>query len=275
MDRRIAVLALGVIVLAGAGAGAWQLLAPGAPPADDIASLPVPPFPPRITQGKAYENCLAELADDPAGAVTLADALQASGGNEGAAHCRGLALIALGNPDGGAAVLEQLAAGSTAPPLARASVLGQAAQARLMVSQDDRAASDLSQALALSPDDPDLLIMRAQAEETLHGYPAAEADLTAALTLDADRTDALVERAAVRRLMGQVDQAQADVSRALSIDPDNADALLERGILRQRLGDKDGARTDWQHALGIDPNSTTAELAQQNLSLLEAGPAAR
>jgi tetratricopeptide (TPR) repeat protein len=273
MDRRIAVLALGVIVLA--GAGAWQFMMPGAPPADDLAALPVPPFPPRITQGKDYENCLAELADDPAGAVTLAEALQAAGGNEGAAHCRGLALIALGNPDAGAAVLEQLAASSSAPPLARASVLGQAAQARLMVSQDDQAASDLSQALALSPDDPDLLIMRAQAEETLHHDPAAEADLTAALARDADRTDALVARASVRRQMGRLDQAQADVSRALSIDPDDADALLERGILRQRLGDKTGARTDWQHALGIDPNSTTAELAQQNLSLLEAGPPAR
>ncbi len=75
--------------------------------------------------------------------------------------------------------------------------------------------------------------------------------------------------------MGQLDLAKADVTRALAIDPDDADALLERGILRQRLGDNDGARTDWQHAMGVDPNSTTADLAQQNLSLLEAGPPAR
>ena len=66
-----------------------------------------------------------------------------------------------------------------------------------------------------------------------------------------------------------------DVTEALTLDPDNADALLERGILRQRMGDASGARTDWERARGIDPNSTTADLAQQNLSLLEAGPPAR
>jgi hypothetical protein len=38
------------------------------------------------------------------------------------------------------------------------------------------------------------------------------------------------------------------------------------------MGDRTGARTDWQHARDVDPNSTTADLAEQNLSLLEAGP---
>jgi regulator of sirC expression with transglutaminase-like and TPR domain len=66
--------------------------------------------------------------------------------------------------------------------------------------------------------------------------------------------------------------AQADVAQALTLDPDDADALLERGILRQRMGDSSGARTDWEHARGVDPNSTTADLAEQNLSLLDAGP---
>ncbi|HVY13887.1 MAG TPA: tetratricopeptide repeat protein [Rhodopila sp.] len=274
MNRWIAVLASALIVILG-GAGAWYALTPGAPPPEDDTVLPVPPFPPRIAQGQGYEHCLATLADDPAGAVGLAEALQAAGGSEGAAHCRGLALIALGKPDQGAEVLEQLAGASTAPPLARAIVLGQAAQARLMVMQADQAATDLTQALVLSPQDAALLIMRAQAEDALHRYPAADADLTAALNLDADRTEALVARAAVRRKLGQLDLARDDVGRALAIDPDDADALLERGIVRQLQGDVAGARADWQHALGVDPNSTTADLAQQNLSLLEVGPPAR
>jgi regulator of sirC expression with transglutaminase-like and TPR domain len=58
----------------------------------------------------------------------------------------------------------------------------------------------------------------------------------------------------------------------LTLDPDDPDALLERGILRQRMGDPAGARADWEHARGIDPTSTTADLAEQNLALLEAGP---
>src|ERR1700722_7800876 len=130
MNRRIAVLASALIALAGvslAGVGAWQWFVPGAAPEDE-AALPVPPFPPRIAQGQDYENCLAALADDPANAISLADSLAADGSNEAAAHCRGLALIALGKPDTGAALLEKLAVGSAAPPLGRASVLGQAAQ---------------------------------------------------------------------------------------------------------------------------------------------------
>jgi regulator of sirC expression with transglutaminase-like and TPR domain len=76
----------------------------------------------------------------------------------------------------------------------------------------------------------------------------------------------------MRRKLSQLDLAQQDVSQALLLDPDNADGLLERGILRQRMGDATGARTDWERAQRLDPNSTTADLAEQNLSLLQAGP---
>ena len=274
MNRRITVLVSALLVLIGVGAAAtWAVTAwHSTSDTDDTQALPIPPFPPRITDNKDYESCLAALADDPAVAVTMAEALQGAGVGDAATHCRGLALIALGKPDEGAALLESLAATTTAPPLARASVLGQASQARMMIPQPDKALDDLSQAIALAPQDAGLLIMRAQTEDGLHDYKQAATDLDAALTLDPDRTDALVERASVRRNLNQLDLAETDVSRALAINPDDADALLERGILRQRMGDTKGARSDWQHALGVDPNSTTADLAQQNLSLLEAGP---
>lgn len=273
MIGRMTALGLAVVAAICVAAGAWWWTGTTAPTDDsDISlALPVPPFPPRITEGREYESCLSSLADDPAGAVAMAEAWQATGGGEGARHCQGLALIALGKPAAGAAVLEQLAGQSSAPPLARASVLGQAGQAWLMVSQPDRAADDASRALDLAPEDTGLFIMRASAEGMLNQHKQAVDDLDAALRLDAARPDALVARAVARRKMGQLDLAQADVSRALALDPDDPDALLERGILRQRMGDVAGARMDWEHARGVDPNSTTAELAQQNLSLLEAG----
>ncbi len=274
MPRRVAIVSFAVLVLIGlAGSAAWWWDSRDA--ADDeeaVVDLPTPPFPPRITEGEQYESCLATLADDPAGAELLAESLQASGGGDGAAHCHGLAMIALGQPDEGAAVLEQLARRSSAPPLARASVMSQAAQARLMVGQAQEARADATAALALSPDDTELLIMRASAEGLLDAYQEAVQDLDQALQRDAGRTDALVARAVLRRKMGQLDLAQADVGEALTLDPDDADALLERGILRQRLGDRAGAQADWEHARGVDPDSVTADLAEQNLSLLEAGP---
>jgi tetratricopeptide (TPR) repeat protein len=261
------------LILLGAVTGAWWLTAAPPPPSDErSADLPVPPFPPRIAAGSAYETCLDTLADDPTGAVALADAWQADGGGDGALHCRGLALIALGKPAAGAELLEQVARQTSAPALARASLLGQAVQARLMVAQADKAVADASEAIDLSPADTELFIMRATAEGMLGQFAAAVDDLSQALRLDATRPDALVSRAVMHRKLSQLDRAQADVSQALTLDPDDPDALLERGILRQRMGDSAGARADWEHARGVDPNSTTADLAEQNLSLLEAGP---
>lgn len=38
------------------------------------------------------------------------------------------------------------------------------------------------------------------------------------------------------------------------------------------MGDMTGARHDWTRAQEVDPNSEAAELAAQNLTLLDAGP---
>jgi tetratricopeptide (TPR) repeat protein len=264
----------GVLLTAGiAGAGAWWWQAPAEVEPVETADLPVPPFPPRITQGSDYEACLAALADDPDGAIAIAESWQSGGGGDGAAHCRGLALIAVGRPEEGAAVLEDLSSKTTAPPLAKASLLYQAVQARMMVDQAEQARADATAALALSPDDVDLMIGRAAAEAALGAVPEALRDLSDALTRDATRTDALIARAALYRGQGQITLARTDIEKALTLDPDDADALLERGILRQRSGDLAGARADWEHARGTEPDSVTADRAEQNLSLLDAGPA--
>ena len=275
MPRRLTAFCASLVLLGGIAGAVWRLTASPPPVEETTAELPVPPFPPRIAEGRAYETCLHTLASDPTGAVALAETWQEDGGGDGAVHCRGLALIASGKPDSGADLLEQLAQQSSAPPMARASVLSQAVQARLMVSQAGKAAADASQALSLSPADTELFIMRATAEGTLGQFQDAVDDVSEALRLDAKRPDALVLRAVMRRKLNQLDLAQADVSQALTLNPDDPDALLERGILRQRMGDSTGARADWQRARGVDPNSTTADLAEQNLSLLEAGPQQR
>jgi tetratricopeptide (TPR) repeat protein len=272
MSRRLIAFCASLVLVGGIAGAVWWLTVSPPPVEEASTELPVPPFPPRIAEGSAYENCLDTLSSDPTGAVALAETWQADGGGDGAVHCRGLALIASGKPASGADVLEHLARQSSAPAMARASVLSQAAQARLMVAQADLAVTDASEALGLSPGDTELFIMRATAEGMLDRFEDAVDDLSEALRLDAKRPDALVLRAVMRRKLNQLDLAQADVSQALRLDPDDPDALLERGILRQRMGDAAGARADWEHARGVDPNSTTADLAEQNLSLLEAGP---
>lgn len=276
---RAAIVGAAALLVVGIGGGvAWWVSggeAPEAEAASPETPLPIPPVPPRIAQGEQYESCLAMLTDDPAGASALAEGWQATGGGDGAAHCLALARIALGEPEMGAQMLESLAANSSATAVARASVYGQAGQAWIMAGDVARAFASATLALSLSPDDPDLLIDRAVAAGGLSRYQDAVDDLTHALDIDPRRVDAMVLRGSAWRHLGRLELAQDDIDRAVLADPDNAEALLERGILRQRHDDRSGARTDWERAISLSPNSATADLAQQNLALLEAGPERR
>jgi len=268
--RRAIFTVIGLLLIAAIATTVWRWQQPDQE--QQVATLPIPPFPPRIANGAAYEQCLSALTDDPDNARLIADNWAVGGGGDGAAHCQGLALIAAGQPSRGAERLELLATSSLAPDLARAIVFAQAAQARLMANEPAPAREDATRALALAPSDTELLIQRALTSEAIGQWQDAIADLTQALTLDPRRADALVLRAADWRRAGRLDLAVADADRAIGLDPDNAEALLERGIERQRLGDPAGARIDWQRARRLDPNSTTADLAEQNLALLDAGP---
>lgn len=266
---------LAALAAATGGAGWGQVYAQpteGWPAQADSAALPVPPIPARIAEGEDYDRCIGMLVSNPAGAQSFADAWEATGGGDGATHCRALAEIALGAPENGADLMEALAGRSQGQAAARASVYGQAGQAWLMAGAPGRAYGAATLALSLMPDDPDLLIDRSVASANLERYHDAVDDLTLALDLDPRRADALVFRSAAWRHLGQLDLAQDDIDRAFAQDRENPDALLERGIIRQRRGDRDGARRDWEQAIALSPDTATGDLAQQNLALLEAGP---
>ncbi len=277
MDRRI--LALGALVLlAVAAVGLWQGWRRDAPietaatDADSDSPLPVPPVPPRIAEGADYEQCLGMLALDPVGARDFAESWLPRGGGEGATHCLALARVELGSPAEGAKMLQDLAGSSRGPEAARAELFGQADQAWLMAGDAQRAYEAATQALTLSPMDADLLVDHATVAGALEQFDEARDDLTRALAIDPKRADALVLRGSAERHLNRLDLAENDVDRALVVDPDNVEALLERGILRQRVDDQAGARGDWERAISLEPDSATADLAQQNLALLDAGP---
>ncbi len=261
-----------VLAVAGALYATGQI---GAPAEEAEESLPIPPIPPRIAEGEEYDKCLSMLDADPEGASAFAESWEATGGGDGAIHCRALAEIALGEAETGAEMMDTLAGKSQETPAARASVYGQAGQAWLIAGQADKAYLSATMALSLTPDDEDVLIDRSIASATLEHYKEAVADLTHALEIDTKRPDALALRAAAHRQLGVLDRAQEDIDRALDQDPDNPDALLERGILRQRKGDRRGARQDWERAIKLAPDTATADLSQQNLDLLDAGPERR
>jgi Flp pilus assembly protein TadD len=209
-----AVVLCSVALLAGLGAGALVLPRGAGAPADDAGSvledLPLPPIPPRIAQDRRYDTCLGLIAADPAGAISFAQQWQ----GDGAAHCRGLALVAQGNLAEGAALLEAVAARSTAPAVARAAVEGEASQAWLLHGDPARALAAAAAGLALSADDADLLVDHAMAAAKLGQNQQVIDDLDRAIDLDPTRADALTLRAAAWRQLGQPDLAQDDADRA-------------------------------------------------------------
>ena len=271
MHPRHAMFAVALLLVA--ALGAWLVL--GDDETDPAASqvlLPLPPVPPRIASGLEYDRCLGLLTTEPEAAATLARTWVERNGGEPAVHCLALSRLALGEPAPAAEELERLATASTSPPATRAALLAQATQAWLMAGMASRARATASLALALTPDDPSLLIERAVAAEQLARHADAAEDLAGALRLDPRRVDALVLRATVLRHLERIPEAVADITAALALDPDNPEALLERGILRQRRQDDAGARDDWQRVVALAPDSPISDLARQNLALLEAGP---
>ena len=263
---------LAAVFLIASATGAWWHYGADA---ENGIELPLPPEPPRLADGAEYERCLAMLRDDPEGALTFADAWEATGGGEGARHCAALGQLTIGEPDRAAEQLERLAIGSQGSAAARAAVFAQAGQAWMMAGEPGRAFAASTMALTLNPNDADLLTDRSVTLGTMRRYSEALADLDRALAIDPDRAEALTFRAAALRNLDRADEALTTVQRALSVAPENPEALLERGILRQLRNDAEGARTDWQRVLTLAPDTPTADLAQQNLALSEAGPIRR
>ncbi len=280
--RPVLLGAFAAALLAAAAGTGWWLTQQSAPPlAPEAANdqpgevLPLPPEMPRLAEGPEYDQCLSMLRNDPEGAAAFADAWEATGGGEGAKHCAALALLGVGEPEQAARRLEDLANRSRGTAAARAAVLGQAGQAWLMAGEAGNALAATTMALTLAPDDTDLLVDRSVALGTLSRFADALQDLDRVVQLDPDRAEAHVYRAAALRHLDRVPEAEQAVARALTLTPDNAEALLERGIIRQLRGDTTGAKADWERAIELAPDSATADLAQQNLALNEAGPQRR
>jgi tetratricopeptide (TPR) repeat protein len=193
---------------------------------------------PRDAQAEAaaYDRCTKLAKQNPAAAEKLAQTWRERGGAHPADHCAAIALIGLKQYKEAATRLEALAqAMTTAPASLRAEVLDQAAQAWGLAGDPVCAYAAAGVAVALAPNDPELLIDRAEA--------AASA--------------------------GYLDKAIADIERALTLAPNSAPALLERGNIRRLQGDGDAARRDWERVGQLAPGSPADLAARANLERME------
>ena len=254
-----AALALGISLLASAAA-AQGSRASGAP-----AGAPSAP--------QGYDQCLAMAHSNPQQAFTQATAWHDSGGGFPAQHCAAVALVGLKKYPEAAAQLEALAGSMMkAEPSLRAEAMEQAGQAWLLGSKPNEAKADFDAALAFKPNDPEILVDRAEAYALGGKLFEAVDDLNVVLDMQPKRTDALIYRASAYRQLGSLDLARDDAERALSIDPNAIAGLLERGNIRRMQGDDAGAKADWQRIVALSPNSGEAAAAKDNLDALAKAP---
>jgi tetratricopeptide (TPR) repeat protein len=240
--------------------------------AAEPAGSPARPAAPRNAEADAatYDRCLKLAKQNPGAAQSLAQAWHERGGAHPADHCAAVALFGLKHYQEAATRLEALAqAMSTAPTGLRAGVFDQAGQAWLLAGDPVRAYAAAGQALVLQPNDPELLLDRAEAAASARYFDKAIADLDYVLKADPSRVEALIYRASANRSLDRLDPALADVERALAQTPNSVPALLERGNIRRLKGDPDGARSDWERIGQLAPGSQADMAAKANIERLD------
>lgn len=265
---------------------AWATDAPSAAPVPATA----PEHVETVHEAWSFARCTATVSDDPDGALDYAADWLAHGGGLEARQCDALARIELGDVATAAAALDRLAHVSGWPvgdpahagtqpdtPQSlrrRAAVAEQAARAWQADDSPKQAFDSATYGLTLEPDDVPLRLVYARVAVELDQPQRAIDTLTPLPSIPGERDEALVARAAAWRRMGRIEQAMTDINAALKDMPRNGAALLERGILYQREGQMVQARADWQDVVTLAPDSDEADLARQDLSLLETDPEA-
>ena len=237
-----------------------------------VAEPPVQSTAPHDASAEAatYQRCMKLARQNPGEARSLAQNWHDRGGAHPADHCAAVALIGLKQYKEAAIRLEALAqAMTTAPAGLRAEVLDQAGQAWGLAGDAVRAYAAAGAALALEPNDLDLLIDRAQAAASAGYYDKAVADLDHVLKADPSRVDALIYRASANRALDRLDPALTDVEKAIARAPNSVPALLERGNIRRLKGDNEEARRDWERVGQLAPGSQADMAAKANIERLQ------
>jgi tetratricopeptide (TPR) repeat protein len=241
------------------------------PPSGAFCANKPPLEPPSAAvEAARYERCLTLAETRPLSARYFAKSWEKAGGGHPAQHCAAVALFGLGKYKEAARRLDALAHEmANDPPSLRGHVLDQGGEAWLMAGDPGRAYADLGAALVQLPDDPEILVDRAQAQAMNGNFAGAIDDLDRALGRDPKRVAALVYRASAYRALGRLGPALADADKAVALAPHFVPALLERGDLRRLQGDIKGARADWLEILKLQPKSAAALAAAANLRGLD------
>jgi tetratricopeptide (TPR) repeat protein len=224
--------------------------------------------------GNASGRCFETIAKNPKTAIDEAHSLYQAGDTITARRCLGDALVASGDADRGARILDDLARelskASDVSPQIQGAVWGEAGRAWLAADDLDHAKTAFDAAIKRLPGDLQLRIDRAVALGGSRHYWEAIDDLNAAIDGGVKTAEVYLLRATAWRELGTADLARDDIDRAAKIDPTNAGVLLERGRIRKLSKDTAGAEKDFLAVLKLAPGSGASLAARHELQELAA-----
>jgi Flp pilus assembly protein TadD len=111
-----------------------------------------------------------------------------------------------------------------------------------------------SQMLEACPSDPHLLALRGYTFYREGRSADALADFNAALALKPDAPNTLFLRAKCKEMLNDLDGAVADYRRVVALAPATADAHSGIAMIYEYRGDLDSAKREHEAARKIDPN---------------------
>ncbi|MBO88759.1 MAG: hypothetical protein CMP14_04500 [Rickettsiales bacterium] len=216
-------------------------------------------------QTKEYGVCMRLARVSPHEGFEAALAWTDAGGGGAAKHCAAVSLFSMKQYAEAAVRFEALARELRAEFPLQAKLLAQAGQAWHQAGESKQAFLLYTDALKISPSDPNIRIDRAMVSADSGQYEFAIEDLNAALAANPSMVQALILRASANRHLNKLDLALQDALRAIELSPDYPEAYLERGNIKRLLNDVDGARQDWLVLLKRFEGTPAADAAQRNL----------
>jgi eukaryotic-like serine/threonine-protein kinase len=127
-----------------------------------------------------------------------------------------------------------------------------------VLGNDHRAYEEDSLALALAPNDVEIMGSLSATLVAVGRLVDAAKVLERARTIDPRSVGVEVRLATVDYSVGDWDQAIAAANRALVLEPNHIDALLDLGLSLDGRGDPDSALAIWRHMLALDPTDPDA-----------------
>lgn len=162
---------------------------------------------------------------------------------------------------------------------------GNLAYAYLQLDQVEKAFSLMNQVVQAAKTFPykqfsiDALFKRAELHSLTSNYDAAIIDLSAAIELDPQNPELYTLRGQIYRNIYEWDKSLEDFNRAVELAPDYADAYFQRGVLYYSILQtgqelREEALTDFRHYLELAPDGEHAGQAREYAAKIEAELAA-